>query len=389
MQMTNYITKSESLPRQNIAVQNVWPVGIDYGFSGVKGLAPNKAFCFPNCAVKVDSFDAVLEPSETDILLRDSDGCWVIGSKAHELMSAQNAMNYEDEMYGRNRYFSPVFRALMKAGLGIALTSNYVRPYKGETVIVQTGLPPKYREMDTEMMVEALEGDYDFEMKLGTGQFLSYRFSIAEENIYVMDQPMGSLFSAITMPDGSFSQEGRSVLKSNTVVFDPGFKTLDIYDISGGMFKGSNTFDTLGMYEVFKRTADYANDRYKANMTVAGMQGALRKGSFTAFDRRTLSSRAIDFSGILEKNTMGVCGEAVDKLLGLYNYLQDYEYLIVTGGTGDAWMPYIIDKFKGMASLQILSANKNDPSLSNTYSNVRGYYYYLVKSLAGSGRNRQ
>lgn len=380
--LTNYATRTECIPKENLSVEGIWPVGIDYGFSGIKGFSPNKVSCFPNCAVKLEDETPILDMEDTDVVVKDSTGTWVIGERAHEIITPANAMNYESEMYERNRYFSPFFGALMKAGLGIALSSNQFGKYRGEPIVVQTGLPPKYRQQDTELIKEALSGDYEFDMRIGRNAFRHFRFSIREEDVYVMDQPMGSLISAITGNDGRQSQADCLVLKSNTLVFDPGFKTLDVYDISAGMFKDSNTFDTLGMHEVFRRTADDLRTRYGAHVPVSNMQTALRKGYVNSFDRRTLSSRKVEFESILEQRSSEVCLEAVQKLISIYDYMRDHDYLIVTGGAGNAWLPFIENYFRNMESLTILGANKNDLSLSNTYSNARGYYLYLVGMLA-------
>lgn len=383
MNLTNYMTKTEIIGRVNMSVPDVWPLAVDYGFSGVKGFAPNKIFRYPNCAVQVDSFSSLLDAGDKDILLRDADGMWIIGEKAHEVISPENSMNYESEMYGRNRYFSPGFRALMKAGLGIGLMGNHLRKYGGEHIMVQTGLPPKYKEQDTEMIKETIAGDYDFELKVGKAPFQRYHFSIRESDIYVMDQPMGALFSTITKTDGSQDQDGSQILRSNTLVFDPGFRTLDIFDIAAGMSKGSNTFDTLGMHEVFRRTVEEAHARYASKVTIPGMQVALKRGYITSFNRKEMKNKKLstEFEDILYRNTCQVCEDALQKVLAIYDYLQNYDYLIVTGGTGAAWTRAIQERFKDMDNLSILMANRNDMSLSNVYSNVRGYYYFLVGML--------
>ena len=384
--VTNFATRTEYLPKQNLTVHGFYPVGIDYGFSGIKGFAPNKVFCFPNCAVKLDDSNPILDMYDTDIIVKDDTGTWVIGERAHEIITPTNAMNYESEMYERNRYFSPFFGALMKAGLGIAVSSNQFGKYQGEPIMVQTGLPPKYIRQDTELIKEALTGEYDFDMRIGKNPFRHYHFVVRLENVFVMDQPMGSLISTITNNDGKQSQADYRILKSNTLVFDPGFKTLDIYDISAGMFKDSNTFDTLGMHEVFKRTSDELKRKYNADVPVSNMQTAIRRGYVNSFDRRTLSSRKVEFGDILVSNAEAVCNEAIQKLLSIYNYMQNHDFLIVTGGTGNAWFPRLQESFKNMESLTILSANKNDDALSNTYSNVRGYYLYRVGMML---RNRR
>lgn len=384
MNLRNYITKTEISARQNKSVSEFWPIGIDYGFSGVKGFSPNKVFCFPNCAVKVPSFSTLLDTSDRDILLRDKDGCWIIGEKAHDVMSPANAMNYESEMYERNRYFSPMFKALMKVGLALGLAANYFRKYKGEPIIVQTGLPPKYKDRDTSDIKEAIAGDYEFDLKVGSNPFQKFRFTVRPSDVYVMDQPKGSLFSAVTNSDGTQDMEGYTIMKSKTLVFDPGFKTLDIFNISAGMLQDVKTFDTLGMHEVFRRTVEAANRQYGANITISGMQKALKKGYISSFNRQQLKSTKLttEFEELVEKNTRDVCNEALQKIFSIYDYMQDYDYMVVTGGTGDAWMSELEERFRGMDSLSLISANRKDPSLPNIYSNVRGYYLSLVSMLS-------
>ena len=60
--------------------------------------------------------------------------------------------------------------------------------------------------------------------------------------------------------------------------------------------------------------------------------------------------------------------------------LLDMDYLVVTGGTGEAWWHMIKDEFKGLKSLTVLSGNENS-DLPFTFSNVRGYYFYLYRTV--------
>ena len=319
--LKDYATKTEITPRKNKTVDGFWPIGIDYGFSGVKGFAPNKVFCYPNCAMKVDDFSSLIESGPNDILLKDNEGCWIIGEKALEMITPANAMNYESEMYERNRYFSPAFSALMKAGLGIALLSNPVQAYNGEPVFVQTGLPPEYKALDTPDLKDAIAGDYDFDIKIGKNPFRHFQFSVNSNYVFIMDQPMGSLFSAITDNDGIQGQFGLQVLKAKTLVLDPGFKTLDVYDISAGSVNNKPaTFDNLGMHEIFQRTVSGLKG---ANITVLGMQNALKKGYVTVLDKRRMVNKKERFEDLLEKNTKDVCMEAMQKLVSLYNYMKN------------------------------------------------------------------
>ena len=55
--------------------------------------------------------------------------------------------------------------------------------------------------------------------------------------------------------------------------------------------------------------------------------------------------------------------------------LEDFDYLLVTGGTGAAWFDMLQERYKGMSTLHIISGNQNE-KMAPIYNNVRGYYIY-------------
>ena len=80
---------------------------------------------------------------------------------------------------------------------------------------------------------------------------------------------------------------------------------------------------------------------------------------------------------------MGECSRSVPIVKTkpiILNDMRDMDYLVVTGGTGEAWWYMIKEEFKGLKSLTVLSGNENS-DLPFTFSNVRGYYFYLYRSL--------
>ncbi|MGN0241317.1 MAG: hypothetical protein ACI4CS_06490, partial [Candidatus Weimeria sp.] len=74
-----------------------------------------------------------------------------------------------------------------------------------------------------------------------------------------------------------------------------------------------------------------------------------------------------------------ICNEAIERLASSIS-LADYDYMIVTGGTGAAWYPYIEERFKGFTTLKLLRGNQND-GLPFVYANCRGYYLYREGKL--------
>ena len=110
------------------------------------------------------------------------------------------------------------------------------------------------------------------------------------------------------------------------------------------------------------------------------MQKLLATGEVKCFDRKNRKTTLENFSDILEEASRNVCYEALNKIDNIYNNLFDHDYLVITGGTGDAWKSIITEYYSGMESLKIIHGNQND-MLSPIFSNVRGYYLYIVNKM--------
>ena len=68
--------------------------------------------------------------------------------------------------------------------------------------------------------------------------------------------------------------------------------------------------------------------------------------------------------------------QAMEKAKNITNSFRDFSYLIISGGTGEAWFPQIKEYLSGLKNLTVLAGNMQDPSIPFLYANVRGYYFY-------------
>ena len=262
----------------------------------------------------------------------------------------------------------------------MGLTENEYGSPKGKKLVLQTGLPPKYLESDAGILKEAFAGSYDFDIKVGAEDWQHFGFELTESNIHVMSQPMGTLVSVAIDKDGRSTQDAERIYKSRTLIFDPGFRTTDTCLLKGigGADKGCyETFTEVSMLMVLQKTSDEIFEKYKKRIPVPAIQSYLEKGTVEIINKRNFTSSSVDFSEILEEKNKEVCEEAIAKLCEVYNYFEEIDYLVLTGGTGAAWSNLIRDKLQGMETLTILSGNRNE-NLPHIFSNVRGYYYYII-----------
>lgn len=377
---SQFKTRTEILERKNLSSQQYYPIAIDVGYSGVKGMSPCNIFCFPSFACK-ETTSMIGNPKDSDILYRDETGTYRVGEMAIDGLAINDTNNSLASLYGRNRYYSTLFKILVRVGIAIGLGKDTNGGWDGtKPLTIQTGLPPAYRRTDTKYMIEAFSGKHSFQVKLGSGPWQHYNFYLEPKDISVMDQPLGSVLSACKRNDGTtvMLENGKSYIDGSILVMDGGFGTLDIYSIANRVITDTHTYDAYGMKNVFDQTAKVINRMYGVETHAHTLAKLLDNGMVPVFDRATRSSHEQSFADILKKCNEKICLDAMTSIENTYNDLIDYEFLLVTGGTGAAWLDTIRDRYKGMSTLRIITGNQNDPTLDHIYSNVRGYYMRAV-----------
>jgi plasmid segregation protein ParM len=293
-------------------------------------------------------------------------------------MESGDTSDSEASLYGRERYFNPMYHVISEVGLGLGLIGNQYGERGNDKIVVQTGLPEKYMGDEYDLK-DSLAGNHDFALRIGSGDWIKFSFTIGKDDIYVMSQPKGTLFSICIDRNGRFHPDAANYLSSNILVFDPGFGTLDLFPIMSGVVGHGETYPDLGMKRVLQETAKLIKENYNVDIPVPAMQKYLETGTVRYVNKKTFQAKEYPFGKLLSDASSKVCDEAINRMMSAVSLI-DYNYLIVTGGTGAAWLHHIQDKFKDFSTLKILSGNQND-ELAFIYSNVRGYYLYRYNKL--------
>lgn len=135
--------------------------------------------------------------------------------------------------------------------------------------------------------------------------------------------------------------------------------------------------------QLIDRLDQIADTQAKEYVTIPipAMQKILGNGYFmTKLNKQTMKRDQVDITPYLSEANKNVCKEAIDTINGCYNFLQDMSYLVVTGGTGAAWLGYIQNFYKEMDSLKVIDGAAND-TIPAIFSNVRGYYMQQLNNL--------
>lgn len=383
MDTKRFKTKTLYKKRNNGEIKEYIPLALDLGYSGVKFFSPMGYGIFPSyakqTATDIESFGTL--PKE-HIMYRDlsNNETWIVGDSAQKMVDFGDTNDSEAVLYGRDRYYSPMFTVLARCGLGLSLLEYTQTDIVNKTLFVQTGLPPKYKS-DSSALKEVLSGTHKFALKIGDCPWREFCFQINLTNIDVIAQPMGTIFSVAFDSQSRLTEEANKIFTKNILIFDPGFGTLDLFSIRNNMIGRTETFSDLGMRQVFENTVKKISETYDQELTVASLQKYLETGLFRLQKRENgrMITKDIPFADILTEANNTVCLKALSKLQDVFN-LAEYDYLIITGGTSAAWNEMIRDFFSGLSTLKIMNGNQND-NLPFVFSNVRGYYMYRYSKL--------
>ena len=77
--------------------------------------------------------------------------------------------------------------------------------------MIQTGLPASYMA-DTPSLVNSLSGSKNFSLKIGSAPWKKVTYDVKKEDIFVMPQPTGAMYSVLIKNDGKYIPEAKNIL---------------------------------------------------------------------------------------------------------------------------------------------------------------------------------
>ena len=372
METRKFRTRQEYKTINNPKAKDSYIIGLDLGYSATKVFFENGYFVFPSYAKKIDN-GMLNIVNEKDILYRDddTDEVYMVGYNAQEMMESTDTNDTNGELFSRKRYNDKRFKIICNTAIGMAM--------KGKSderkIVIQTGLPSSYVTGDTPAIKKTLTKPSRFSLKIGGGDWVSYEPVIDSDDIYVMSQPAGALYSVLIKNDGQYVPDAKKLLCSNLLVLDIGFGTFDFYGIKNRSIVCKESIDEIGMREVLSHTTKKIMSEFNEDIRVAALQKNLENGTVTCINEDEMKAEEVSFAPLLEESSKEVMKEAMDRAKSVTNAFRGYQYIIIDGGTGEAWYEDICEWLSGMKTLKIMPCNFND-HLPFIYSNARGYYMY-------------
>lgn len=369
MNTKNFRTRQEFRSKANPKGKD-YIIGLDVGYSATKVFYENGFFVFPSYAKKINNIMELANAK--DILYKDESGeIYMVGYVAQNMLESTNTNDTSAELFGRKRYSNKIFKIFCDVAIAIATAKKT----DNRKVIIQTGLPSSYVDGDQKELIRAISKPSTFSLKIGDGKWIKYTSSVDAKDVYVMPQPAGSLYSILIQSDGQYVPNAKEILNSNVLVMDIGFGTFDFFGLKNRANVCNESIDEIGMREVLAHTSKKILSEYNEDIRVAALQKNLETGKVICINEEEMCDEEKDLAPLLESSNNEVFKEAMQRAKGVTDAFRGYKYIIVAGGTGEAWYTNIKEWLSNRRTLSVIPSNYND-KLPFIYSNVRGYYLY-------------
>lgn len=321
---------------------------------------------------------------EDDIYYRDEDGMYLIGTKAQDLVRADDT-NDTDSSFDRNRYFTKDFLILARTAVAIGLMDDEEKTGRSQlNPYIQTGLPAAYLKEDAGKIKDAFVKPGIYDIKIGNGKWMRFENNLKTNDIAVIAQPAGTLNSIMIDDNGEMRPEAKQIMSQNFIIADIGFGTFDPYGVVNRKKVLEESINNLGMKRVLETASSYIYNDYHMDIRIPQMRKYLKNGYFKVVDIQKMESKKVALDTYIEKACKEVATEAARKLYEMAEYFNDYDILVVTGGTGAAWIQYFREVLSGLEDLKIIPGNDGN-DIPIHYANVRGYYMFAYRWLKSKG----
>lgn len=277
-----------------------------------------------------------------NIMYREADGDreWFCGKLAVE-------QSGDDELFDshKRRLFSPTwfreqeYLIMFRVSTGLMLQGN-------NEPVVSVALPTdSYIDYKDELK-RRLIGKHTFEVKQGNLPYRKIEFEIKKENLFVISQPMATLFHIALDRDGKLLNEDLFIQKVS--INDLGFGTSDIETLHGETIIKRQSFTSrhamLNVYNLlskrlleFTRSADAENNGKE--YPIWSLPRIVNSGEIS------FKGKTHDVSAIVQECVREVGSSLVEEVWQRLDFGDDITYIILTGGASIPFKPFYRERF--------------------------------------------
>lgn len=325
-------------------------IAVDPGFDSMKVIANGKAFKFPFNAIETN------ERKMNDYRLRDdfmliqrNDGStYRVGQYAREQLY-DNKKNI-DSFYTEQRFTSTEFQVGLDTAIALAIEKNGMYNDQSNLEIhLIVALPHACRNVYASTIIGTATGPHSFHLRCGREEAKKFTFTIKEANIHTVSQTIAAILGETSDDNGDINEEKFHYLSNGpTLVLDGGYYTLGMVVVSrGGTIDEDKTeSDTRHAMANVNEAVATEIRKYRPDVNHYSIEYLLNKDGGTIRYMENGRANTIKIGEMREQKMYETCADLIEYLNRKYNYLLDFKYIIVTGGTGYNYYPQILQYYE-------------------------------------------
>lgn len=377
-ELKNYVSKTMfNFRKLNIETipNDTEPLAIDIGYGGVKIFSLNGIHSFPALLFKSKKNSTILN-NDTDIkYIDENNNLWYIGDRARDSLETGSRQIDSNEYYSEKRLFTDEFLILVRVSifLGICKELNNFS-LEQKKIKICTGLPEEDVEKNSFELRKIITGRHHFKISVAGSEFKTVSFDINNEDIEILSQPQGTIYSTMFDFKGNILREDL-ITNKNVLVLDGGMFTFDTY-LSNRADQGiSKTWEEFAMHEVYLRLKDIINEKTERYINEFDIEKYIANSNSCLIKYKGNQKYYFgdDYLNIIKNMSISL----IKKLKRTYNDFNDVDIIIITGGTGKIYYPYL----KELIPVdEIVLAENNDKfnGYDAIFSNVVGFFKFII-----------
>ncbi len=277
-----------------------------------------------------------------NIMYREHEGDqeWFCGKLAIEQAA-------DDELFDshKRRLFSPTWFREKEYLIMFRVSTGLMLQGSSEPV-VSVALPTDSYIDYKEELKRRLTGKHSFEVKQGNLPWRKIEFEIKKENLFVISQPMATLFHIALDREGKLLNEDLFIQKVS--INDLGFGTSDIETLHGETIIKRQSFSSrhamLNVYQALtKRLLEFTRGNDPSGngkeYPLWSLPRIVRSGEIS------FKGKNYDISSIVQESIKEVGEALVSEVWNRLDYGDDITYIILTGGASIPFKPYYRERF--------------------------------------------
>lgn len=328
-------------------------IAIDPGFDSLKVAANGKIFKIPFSVQETDERKLTDYGLRQDFLLyRDAVGTtYRVGSYARELIFEHKSQSEIDRkmegFYTEERFTSQEFLVGLRVAIALAMDANGMAGDQDPEIFMMVALPHAVRQKYAASVTGTVAGPHRFSLTHGEDPEKSYLFTIQEDHVFTVSQTIAAIIGETSDDSGNINQDKFFYLTEGpTLVVDGGYYTTGLVSVSRGGSVDDNMTESdteHAMKNVNIAIAEAVKDR-RADIRHYVMEYLIQNSSRIRYMNNG-KAETIDLAALRVEKAKEVCASLINHINQRYNNLLDYNYVMVTGGTGAVFYQQMLDYY--------------------------------------------